>query len=52
MLTGLLASIVNASNHTKGISLNNQACMAQPTLINLHPKRYIEGLHYYPFAVK
>ena len=25
--------------------------MAQPSLINLHPNGYIEGLHYYPFAV-
>ena len=25
--------------------------MTQPTLLNLHPNEYIEGLHYYPFAV-
>ena len=30
----------------------NQKCMIQPTLINLHPNEYSQGLHYYPFAVK
>ena len=25
--------------------------MTQPTLINLHPNVYTQGLHYYPFAV-
>ena len=33
----LLASIVNASNHRKCISLSNKKCEIQPTLINLHP---------------
>ena len=37
MFTGLLTSIVNASKHTKSVSLSNQKCMTQPTLINLHP---------------
>ena len=37
MFIGLLASIVNASNHAKCVSLNNQQCLTQPTLINLHP---------------
>ena len=32
----LLASIVNASNHRKCISLSNKKCEIQPTLINLH----------------
>ena len=36
----LLSNIVNASNHTKCVSLNNQQCMAQPTLSNLHPNEY------------
>ena len=55
-VTGLLyfsrsfASIVNASVHKKCISFNNQQCMTQPTLINLHPNEYIEGLLYYPSA--
>ena len=34
---GLLTGLVNGSNHTKCVSLNNQKCMTQPTLINLHP---------------
>ena len=25
--------------------------MHQPTIINLHPNEYNQGLHYYPFAV-
>ena len=47
----LLTSIVNASNHTKSVSLSNQKCMNQPTLINLHLNEYIQELRYYPFAV-
>ena len=46
-----LSSIVNTHDHVKYISLNNQECMTQPTLINLHLDKYIEGLRYYPFAV-
>ena len=48
---GLLASVVNASNHTKCFSLSNQGCITQPTLINLHLHEYCQELHYYPFAV-
>ena len=48
---GLLTSIVSASNHTKCMSLSNQKCVTQPTLINLHPSEYSQELHYYPFAV-
>ena len=33
---GLLTGIVSAFNHTKCLSLSNQKCMTQPTLINLH----------------
>ena len=51
ILIGLLTSLANASNHTKCVSLNNQECMIQPTLINLHPNEYTLGLGYYPFAV-
>ena len=47
----LLASIVSTSNHTKCVLLGNQKCMIQPTLINLHPNKYSQELHYYPFAV-
>ena len=49
---GLLISVVNASNHTKYISLSNQRSMIQPTLINLNPNQYSQEFHYYPFAVK
>ena len=52
MFIGLLISIVNASNHTKWISLSNQRCVIQPTLINLHPNEYSQEFHYCPFAVK
>ena len=50
---GLLASIVvNASIHTKCISLSNKKWEIQPALINLHRNEYSQELHYYPFAVK
>ena len=39
-----LSSILNTRGHAKYILLNNQQFMTQPTLINLHPKKYIEGL--------
>ena len=48
---GLLTSIVNASNHAKLVSLSNQKCTTQPTLINLHPNESTQGLFCYPFAV-
>ena len=48
---GLVTSIVNAFNHTKCVSSSNQKCTTQPTLINLHPNQYTQGLHYYRFAV-
>ena len=38
-------------NHTQYISVNNKQCMTQPTLINLHPNEYIQGLNYYLLAV-
>ena len=37
---GLLTGLVNGSNHTKGVSLNNQKYEIQPTLINLRPNQY------------
>ena len=52
MIGLLLNSKVNASNHTKWVSLSNQKCKIQLTLINLHPNEYSQKLHYYPFAVK
>ena len=48
----LLSSIANASNHTKCVSLSNQKCMIQPTLINLHPNGHSQEFHSYPFSVK
>ena len=50
MLMVLLTSIVNASNHTKCVSLNNQKCEMQLTLINLHLNEYSQKLHYYPLS--
>ena len=52
MFVGLLISIDNASNQTKCISLSNQKCMIQPTLINLHPNENREEFRNCPFAVK
>ena len=48
----LLTGIVSAFNHTKCVSLCNQKCMIQLTLINLHPHEYSQEFHYNPFAVK
>ena len=52
MFKRLLISIVNASNHTKCLSLSNQKYMIQPTFINLHPNKYNQEFYLYPFAVK
>ena len=52
MLIVLLTSIVNASNFGKCISLNNRKCKIQPTVTNLHPVKYNQEFHYYPFVVK
>ena len=52
IFTALLISIINASNHSKCVLLSNQKCMAQPTLVNLHPEEYSQEFHYHPFAVK
>ena len=49
---GLLTGIVSASNHTKCMSLCNQKCLIQPTVINLHPNEYSQESQYYPFTVK
>ena len=51
MFVALLASLVNDSNHTKFVFLNNQQFMTEPTLNNLYPNEYIERLCYYPFTV-
>ena len=36
----LLTSIVSAPNHTKCVSLSNQKCEIQPTLINVLLNEY------------
>ena len=51
MFIVLIRSIVNVSNHTKCVSLSNQKCEIQPTLINLHPNEHSQEFHYYPFPV-
>ena len=52
MFIVLLTSILNASNHINCVSLSKPKCEMQPTLINLHPNKCSQKLHYYPFAVK
>ena len=54
LLTSLVnaSRIVNASSHTTCVSLSNQKCEIQPSLINLHPNEYSQELNYYPFPVK
>ena len=52
MFIVLLSSIVNASNHTKYVSLSNQKCEIQPTLFNLHSNECSQGFHCNPFAIK
>ena len=44
VLADLLARIINAPDHTKCSSLNNQQCVTQPTFINLNPNEYIQEL--------
>ena len=48
---GLLTGLVNGSNHTKCVSLSNENCMIQHTLISLHPNKYNQKFYYYSFAV-
>ena len=52
MFIVLLSSIVKASNHAKCVSLSNQKCEIQPTLINLDANEYSQEFRYYPFLVK
>ena len=52
MFIRLLTDLVNGSNHKKCVTLSNQTCMIQPTVINLHPYEYSQEFNYYPFAVK
>ena len=50
MFIVLLSIIVNGSNHRKFVSLSNQKCMIQPTLINLHPNEY--GQEFYTIYLR
>ena len=34
-------STIDTSNHTRCVSLNNQKCIMQPALTNLHPKKFL-----------
>ena len=43
--------MVNASNHIKCVSLSNQKCEIQLTVINLDPNEYSQKFHYYQFTV-
>ena len=43
---------INASNHTKCVSLSTQKCKIHPKFINLHPNEYSQEFHYYLFSVK
>ena len=52
MFIVLLSTIVNVSNLTKCVSLSNQKCETEPTLINLHSNKCSKEFHYYPFEVK
>ena len=47
----LFTTIVNASNHTKYVSLSNQKCTTQPTCINLDHNEYSQGLRYDLFVL-
>ena len=49
--SGSLAGMVNVSNFKRCTSLNNQPCMARPTLIDLNLDKYNQELRYYPFIV-
>ena len=50
MSIALLTSLVNASIHTKCVSLSNQKRFNIPLLI--HFNEYSQKWHYYPFMVK
>ena len=48
MLMKSLSSIVNASNHSKCVSLSNQKCVTQPTLITyilMNTVKYFTTIH-------
>ena len=51
MSIGLLIRIVSVSNHTRYLSLSNQKCKTQPSVINLHLNEFSQKLRYYSFAI-
>ena len=48
MFIVLLSSTVNASNHTKSVSLSNQKCNIQPSLIHIlmNPVKNFTAIHF------
>ena len=48
----ILISVFSAFSQTKCVSLSNQKCEIQPTLLNLHPNENNQELHYYQLAIK
>ena len=44
--SGSLASMADASNLTTCMSLNNQRCMTQPTLINVNAINDYDTIHF------
>ena len=48
----LLTGLVNGFNHPKKVSLSNQKCMTQPTLINLYLAEYSQEFRCYPLLLK
>ena len=49
--SGSLSRMVTISDFTTCMCLNNQPCMARPTLIDLNPDEYNRRLGYYVFTV-
>ena len=43
MFMVLLSNIINASKHTKCVSLSTQKCEIQPFLTNLHPNQTVKN---------
>ena len=43
--------LTSASNRRKSVSLSNQKCMTQSTLVHVHPNEESQEFHYYPFAI-
>ena len=46
-----MTGLVNGSNQMKCVSLTNQKCTTQRTIINLNHNECTQGLHYYPVLV-